>query len=179
MDPKDRKQSWTIWYVVIAFLAVSALQQLWTTMSQTEMMPYSQFEQLVSAKQVSDVVISADTIQGTLKTPLPDGKSQFATVRVDPAIADKLEAAGVKVTGAPPSGVLGTILSWVLPAIVFYLLWTYLFRGMAEKQGLGGMMAIGKSHAKVYVETDTKVTFKDVAGVEEGQIRAAGDRRRS
>ncbi len=170
MDPKDRKQSWTIWYVVIAFLAVSALQQLWTTMSQTEMVPYSQFEQFVSAKQVADVVISADTIQGTLRAPLPDGKSQFATVRVDPAIADKLEAAGVKVTGAPPSGVLGTILSWVLPAIVFYLLWTYLFRGMAEKQGLGGMMAIGKSHAKVYVETDTKVTFKDVAGVEEGKF---------
>ena len=170
MDPKERKQSWAIWYVVIAFLAVSALQQLWTTLSRTETMPYSQFEELVAAKQVSDVVISADTIQGTLKAPLPDGKSQFATVRVDPAIADRLEAAGVKVTGAPPSGVLGAILSWVLPAIVFYLLWTYLFRGMAEKQGLGGMMAIGKSHAKVYVETDTKVTFKDVAGVEEGKF---------
>jgi cell division protease FtsH len=170
MDPKDRKQSWAIWYVVIAFLAVAALQQLWTTLSQTETMPYSQFEQLVSAKQVSEVVVSANSIQGTLKSPLPDGKTQFATVRVDPAIADKLEAAGVKVTGAPPSGLLGEILSWVLPAIVFYLLWTYLFRGMAEKQGLGGMMAIGKSHAKVYVETDTKVTFKDVAGVEEGKF---------
>jgi cell division protease FtsH len=170
MDPKDRKQTWMIWYVVIAFLAVAALQQLWTTLSQTETMPYSQFEQLVSAKQVSDVVVSANSIQGTLKSPLPDGKTQFATVRVDPAIADKLEAAGVKVSGAPPSGLLGEILSWVLPAIVFYLLWTYLFRGMAEKQGLGGMMAIGKSHAKVYVETDTKVTFKDVAGVEEGKF---------
>jgi cell division protease FtsH len=170
MDPKDRKQSWMIWYIVIAFLAVSAAQQLWTTMSQTEMMPYSQFEQLVSAKQVSDVVISADSIQGTLKSPLPDGKTQFATVRVDPAIADRLEAAGVKVTGAPSSGLLGTILSWVLPLIGFYLLWTFLFSRMAEKQGLGGMMAIGKSHAKVYVETDTKVTFKDVAGVEEGKF---------
>jgi cell division protease FtsH len=155
---------------VIAFLAVTALQQLWTTLAQTETMPYSEFEQLVSAKQVSDVVVSANSIQGTLKSPLPDGKTQFATVRVDPAIADKLEAAGVKVSGAPPSGLLGEILSWVLPAIVFYLLWTYLFRGMAEKQGLGGMMAIGKSHAKVYVETDTKVTFKDVAGVEEGKF---------
>ncbi|MGA2495370.1 MAG: ATP-dependent zinc metalloprotease FtsH [Roseiarcus sp.] len=170
MDPKDRKQTWTVWYVVIAFLAVTALQQLWTTLAQTETMPYSEFEQLVSAKQVSDVVVSANSIQGTLKSPLPDGKTQFATVRVDPAIADKLEAAGVKVSGAPPSGLLGEILSWVLPAIVFYLLWTYLFRGMAEKQGLGGMMAIGKSHAKVYVETDTKVTFKDVAGVEEGKF---------
>ena len=170
MDPKDRKQTWMIWYVVIAFLAVAALQQFWTTLAQTETMPYSQFEQLVSAKQVSDVVVSANSIQGTLKSPLADGKKQFATARVDPAIADKLEAAGVKVTGAPSSGVLGTILSWVLPLIGFYLLWTFLFRRMAEKQGLGGMMAIGKSHAKVYVETDTKVTFKDVAGVEEGKF---------
>ncbi len=170
MDPKDRKQTWMIWYVVIAFLAVAALQQFWTTLAQTETMPYSEFEQLVSAKQVSDVVVSANSIQGTLKSPLADGKKQFATARVDPAIADRLEAAGVKVTGAPSSGVLGTILSWVLPLIGFYLLWTFLFRRMAEKQGLGGMMAIGKSHAKVYVETDTKVTFKDVAGVDEAKF---------
>ena len=75
MDPKDRKQTWMVWYVVIAFLAVAALQQIWTTLAQTETMPYSQFEQLVSAKQVSDVVISANAIQGTLKSPLADGKS--------------------------------------------------------------------------------------------------------
>ncbi|HYA74773.1 MAG TPA: ATP-dependent zinc metalloprotease FtsH [Roseiarcus sp.] len=170
MDPKDRKQSWMIWYVVIALLAVAILQQFGPALVQTEMMPYSQFEQLVAEKQVADVVISADTIQGTLKTPLPDGKTQFSTVRVDPAVADKLEAAGVKVTGAAPSGALGAILSWVLPLIGFYLLWTYLFRGMAERQGLGGMMSVGKSRAKVYVETDTKVTFKDVAGVDEAKF---------
>ena len=170
MDPKERKQSWTIWYIVIAVLAVAFLQQFWATLAQTEMMPYSQFEELVAAKQVTDVVVGPDSIQGTLKTPLADGRTQFATVRVDPAIADKLEAAGVKVTGAAPSGLFGAILSWVLPLLGFYLLWTYLFRGFAEKQGLGGMMSIGKSHAKIYVETDTKVTFKDVAGVDEAKF---------
>jgi hypothetical protein len=46
-----------------------------------------------------------------------------------------------------------------------YLIWTYSIRRMAERQGFGGLMAIGKSRAKVYVETDTKVTFRDVAGV--------------
>ncbi|MGA2792795.1 MAG: ATP-dependent zinc metalloprotease FtsH [Roseiarcus sp.] len=170
MDPKDRKQSWTIWYIVAAVLAVAFLQQFGATLLQTEMIPYSQFEQLVSAKQVSDVVIGADSIQGALKSPLPSGKTQFATVRVDPAIADKLEAAGVKVTGAASSGLLGAILSWVLPLVGFYLLWTFLFRGIAEKQGFGGLMSIGKSHAKIYVETDTKVTFKDVAGVDEAKF---------
>jgi cell division protease FtsH len=58
----------------------------------------------------------------------------------------------------------------VLPIFIFYLIWTYGFRRMAERQGLGGLMSIGKSRAKVYVETDTKVTFKDVAGVDEAKF---------
>ena len=58
----------------------------------------------------------------------------------------------------------------MLPAIVFYLIWTMLFRRVAERQGLGGLMTVGKSRAKVYVETDTKVTFKDVAGVDEAKF---------
>jgi cell division protease FtsH len=170
MEPKDRKQSWTLWYIVAAVLAVAFLQQFGANLLQTEMIPYSQFEQLVSAKQVSDVVVGAESIQGTLKSPLPSGKSQFSTVRVDPAIADRLEGAGVKVTGAASNGVLGAILSWVLPLVGFYFLWTFLFRGIAEKQGFGGLMSIGKSHAKIYVETNTKVTFKDVAGVDEAKF---------
>jgi len=90
-------------------------------------------------------------------------------VRVDPALADKLSAHGVKVTGAPSNNLFSTILSWVLPIFVFYLIWTYGIRRMAERQGLGGLMTIGKSRAKVYVETDTKVTFRDVAGVAEAK----------
>ena len=116
MEPKDRKQSWTIWYVVVALLAVAFCSSL-DYASQTEMIPYSQFEQLVSAKQVTDVVVSAELDPGHAQIAAcrrQDASSP--TVRVDPAIADKLEAAGVKVTGAPPGGVLGAILSWVLPA---------------------------------------------------------------
>ena len=76
MDPKDRKQSWTIWYIVAAVLAVAFLQQFGATLLQTEMIPYSQFEQLVSAKQVSDVVIGAE---------LDPGRAQIAaSQRQDP-----------------------------------------------------------------------------------------------
>jgi hypothetical protein len=81
----------------------------------------------------------------------------------------KLTGHGVKVTGAPSNNILSTILSWVIPVFIFYLIWTYGFRRMAERQGFGGLMAIGKSRVKVYVETDTKVTFRDVAGVDEAQ----------
>jgi cell division protease FtsH len=66
--------------------------------------------------------------------------------------------------------VVQTILSWVVPVVIFYLVWMFLFRRLADKQGFGGLMTVGKSRAKVYVETDTKVTFKDVAGVDEAKF---------
>jgi cell division protease FtsH len=116
------------------------------------------------------VVIDSDMIQGTLKEKGPDGKDKFVTVRVDPGLASKLIADGVKVTGAPPTGFIGTILAWTIPALVFYLLWIFLFRRFAGGQGLGGLMTVGKSRARVYAETDTKVTFKDVAGVDEAKF---------
>lgn len=57
-----------------------------------------------------------------------------------------------------------------MPALLFYLVWVFLFRRVAERQGFGGLMSIGKSRAKIYVEKDTKVTFADVAGVEEAKF---------
>jgi cell division protease FtsH len=74
------------------------------------------------------------------------------------------------VNGAPSGGVVQTILSWVVPAVIFYGIWMFLFRHVAERQGFGGLMTVGKSRAKVFVETDTKVTFKDVAGVDEAKF---------
>ncbi len=169
MNDTNRKRLWTVGYFVALAIGTLLLQQVWSTGQQTTTIPYSQFQQLVADKQVADVLISSDTIQGTLNKPLPNGAKQFVTARVDPTLADKLSAQGVKVSGVPSSGLLGTILSWVLPLGGFYLLWMLMFRGAAGRQGLGGLMAIGKSHAKVYAETDTKVTFKDVAGVDEAK----------
>ena len=127
------------------------------------------FEQLVDENKIAEVLVGQETIQGILKVPFPDGRKMFYTVRVEPGLADKLRAHGVVITGAPSSTILSTILSWVLPIFIFYLIWTYGIRRMAERQGFGGLMAIGKSRAKVYVETDTKVTFRDVAGVDEAK----------
>ena len=173
MDPKARKQTWTIWYVVAAALGILLLQDFWTSYRQTETIPYSEFEQLVDQNKVAEVAVGADTIQGTLKEPNKNGTSKFSTAKVDPAFAAKLMAKGIKVSGTASGGILVTILSWVLPAVVFYLMWMFLFRGIADKQGFGGLMSVGKSRAKVYVETDTKVTFADVAGVEDAKFELA------
>ena len=79
-------------------------------------------------------------------------------------------AKGVIVTGAPSGGLLQTILSWVIPIGMFYLVWIFISRRVRMEQGLGGFMSIGKSRAKVYVEKDIKVTFADVAGVDEAKF---------
>jgi cell division protease FtsH len=170
VDSTKQNQTWTIWYAIAAGMAILLLHQGWNTSRQTEAISYSEFEQLVAGKKISEVVIDSDMIEGTLKEPAPGGKTKFVTVRVDPAIADKLAAEGIKVFGAPPTGFIGTILAWTVPAVIFYFLWVFLFSRFAGKQGFGGLMTVGKSRAKVYVETDTKVTFKDVAGVDEAKF---------
>src|SRR5262249_47901528 len=168
-EPEERKHQFATWYIFAAFIGVMLIQYLWLQFTRVETIPYSQFEQLLDDNKISEVLVGSETIHGTLKEPFPDGRRLFNTVRVDPQLAAKLGGHGVKITGVPPSGFLSTILSWVLPIFLFYLIWTYGIRRMAERQGFGGLMAIGKSRAKVYVETDTKVTFRDVAGVAEAK----------
>src|SRR5579864_6442448 len=169
-EPEERKQQFATWFIFAAFLGVMLIQFLWLRFTQVDTIPYSQFEQLLDDNKIAEVLVGQETVQGTLKEPLPDGRKEFYTIRVEPELADKLRAHGVVITGAPSSTFLSTILSWALPIFIFYLIWAYGFRRMAERQGLGGLMSIGKSRAKVYVETDTKVTFKDVAGVDEAKF---------
>ena len=151
-------------------MLLAMLQFGLSTYSSVETIPYSQFEQLLAQDRIAEVTVGSDTIQGKLKEPLPSGKSAFVTARVDMALADKLAIKGVSVTGIPGAGALQTLLSWIFPVIAFFLIWFWIGRRMGGGQGLGGLMAIGKSRAKVYVEKDIKVTFADVAGVDEAKF---------
>ncbi|HTV31621.1 MAG TPA: ATP-dependent zinc metalloprotease FtsH [Methylocella sp.] len=166
----EKQNTGIIWSFIAIVLAVLLLLQTWNTSQQTAAIPYSEFEKLAAQKKIAEVVVNSDVIEGTLKEPDAQGKTKFATVRVDPGLADKLAADGVKVSGTPPTGFIGTILAWTLPAVIFYFVWVFLSRRFSGGQGLGGLMTVGKSRAKVYVETDTKVTFKDVAGVDEAKF---------
>jgi len=169
-DSSARKRNIIVWYIFAALTGITLLQWALTTYTQVETIPFSQFEQLLSEGKISEVTVSQDTIQGSLKEPLPSGKKGFITARVNSELADKLAAHGVVVTGVPSGGLIQAILSWVAPALAFYLIWVFLIRRVADRQGFGGLMTIGKSRAKVYVEKDTKVSFSDVAGVEEAKF---------
>ncbi|PIT03598.1 cell division protein FtsH [Bradyrhizobium nitroreducens] len=169
-DQSSRKPGLAMAAIFVGGLLLVMLQFGLATYSSTETIPYSQFEQLLAQDKVAEVSVGTDTIQGKLKEPLPGGKSAFITARVDMALADKLAAKGVSVTGVPGGGALQTLLSWIFPLLAFFLIWFWLGRGIGGGQGLGGLMSIGKSRAKVYVEKDIKVTFADVAGVDEAKF---------
>jgi cell division protease FtsH len=169
-DSSSRKQAVAVGYLVAVGIGMLVLQWVLATYNTIDTIPFSEFEQLVAQGSVTEVSVGQDTIQGKVKDKLPSGKSAFVTARVDAALAEKLEAKGVVVTGVPSGGLFQTILSWIVPALMFYLIWIFLGRRLADRQGFGGLMSIGKSRAKVYVEKDTKVTFADVAGVEEAKF---------
>jgi cell division protease FtsH len=166
----ERQHWFNVWYVIIAVLGVLWLRDLWMTASQVEPIAYSQFEQDLKAGRIKDIAISNNLIQGTYKEPKPDKRTRFVTTRVDPDLAKELSQYDVQFTGVVENTFFRDILSWVAPALVFFAIWMYLGKRMAGQGGLGGsFLSIGKSKAKVYVETDTKVTFEDVAGVEEAK----------
>ena len=171
-----REHHINFWYIIAALIAVMLIQDYVFEATQTRTIPYSEFEQLVEQGGVSDLVVGPSRITGTLKDAKPDQPKRFSTVRVPADIADKLTAAKLPFSGEPPPGLLTSILGWLLPSLGFLLLWMFMIRPMTGQGigggmggGLGGLMSIGKSRAKVYVETDTKVTFADVAGVEEAK----------
>jgi cell division protease FtsH len=99
MEPQDRKRQIMIWYTIAAVIGVLVVQYFWSSYSQIETVPYSQFEQLLNDGKIAEVTISADAIQGSLKEALPDGKREFFAVRVDPQVVDKLLAHGPPGTG--------------------------------------------------------------------------------
>ena len=165
-NPKDRKTQLNIWYVVAAVLGFMLVQSFYQESKQYTTIPYSQFQTLLNEDKIDQVWIEQNTIQGTLKQP-ENGLKQFVTTRVTPDLSAVLDKHHVTYSGEIPSTWLSDLLSWVLPTAIFFGLWMFVIRRFG--QGAGGLMSIGKSRAKIYVETDTKVTFADVAGVEEAK----------
>jgi cell division protease FtsH len=181
MEPK---QQFSIWYFLVAFLLIVALQEFFFSPVHVNNLPYSDFKALLKAGKVSNVGLSETIITGTLLNEgvegvvtgetaeklrrLGRGEHRFTTVRVaDPALVAELEAAKVRFTGQVESKWVSTLLSWIIPAVVFFAIWSFAMRRMGG--AAGGMLEIGKSKAKIYMEKDVKVTFDDVAGVDEAK----------
>ncbi len=182
---EQKQQQFSIGYFILAFIILLMIQNYFAT-PHTQTITYSQFKDLVQKRLIENVSIGEKILNGTvkgegvkqifppedLKNVPPDvleGKKShpFNTIRVeDPNLIDELQSARIPFKGEITSNWMSTILSWVVPVGLFFLLWSYLFKKMGAQSGL---MQIGKSKAKVYIEKATGVTFKDVEGIDEAE----------
>ncbi|MBY3102890.1 ATP-dependent zinc metalloprotease FtsH [Rhizobium laguerreae] len=163
----NRKTRFNIWYWIIAFLLLAAFQSFFAATHQIARIPYSQFETDLKDGKIAEVAVSDNFIQGRYKQPQNE-RPFFVTTRVEPDLAEQLRQYGVVVTGQIESTFLRDLLSWLIPVALFVGVWMFMIRRMGGGLG-GGLMQIGKSKARVYVQTDTGVTFNDVAGVDEAK----------
>jgi cell division protease FtsH len=141
--------------------------------------PYSLFIDQVEDGNVNQVYIGQDQIRYQLKNEAgtdEPGQVLSTTPIFDLDLPKRLEDKGVQFAAAPPprNTWFTTLLSWVIPPLIFVGIWIGVGRFLQNRGGgIGGpqgALSITKSRAKVYVENEaTKVTFKDVAGVEEAK----------
>ena len=130
--------------------------------------PYSEFQSLLQAGKVNDLKISDNQISGTIKADKAGKPEQFQTDRVDPALAEELAKSKVTFSGTAAPGMWASLLGWFLPLLIFGAFW-FMLLGGGRMGGAGGMLSVGKAKARVYAESDVKVRFADVAGVEEAK----------
>jgi cell division protease FtsH len=176
------QQKFSIGYFLLTLLGLLLIQSVFFA-PQSETLSYRDFKTLLKAGKVVDLLVGERTITGRLTTDglagllptekiealqkLGQGEHRFRTVKLDdPTLIPDLEAAGVQFQGQIESHWVGTLLSWVVPTLLFLAIWGFLMRRMGPASGL---MTIGKSKAKVYMEKSTGVTFDDVAGIDEAR----------
>ena len=163
----EKRQKFSIWYVILGVWFVLLLQNSITTMFAVKTIPYSEFLKLLKENKIIEVAITADQIQGKLKDGAGGKEQMFRTVRVDPDTSKLLEQYEVNFKGEIESRFLPTLLSWVVPVFLFFGLWYFLMKRMAGQQP--GFMSLGKNKAKIYVQEEIDVRFEDVAGVDEAK----------
>ncbi len=156
-------------YWVIALIGFMLIQYLLSAQQPIARISYSEFQSYLQQERIESLAVSDRQIEGVFREPLPGGETRFVTTRVEPELAALLQRHDVKFAGRIESTLLRDILSWLLPALMFLGIWLFLLKRMSAGLGGGGMMQIGKSRARVYVEADTKVSFADVAGVDEAK----------
>ncbi|MCK3779418.1 ATP-dependent zinc metalloprotease FtsH [Ensifer sesbaniae] len=160
----NTKWIFNVGYLIGALLLVAAFE-FWLSYREVAQLTYSDALRAAQEGRIASVVVTETMIEGEFKQP-EDGKTYFIAHRVDPSVAEVFEKVGVKVSGGSDSTWITALLSWIFPLLFFLGLWFFLFRGVAER---GGLVNIGKSKAKVYLERRTGVTFDDVAGVDEAK----------
>jgi len=164
----EQKHHFTLWYVVAAFLALSLFQDYYIRSYGPKTLAYSEFLKELKAGNIKEVAIGQGTLSGKMKI-VADGvesEQRFVALRVDPEISEELTKYNVDFRGQPESTFLRDILSWVLPAVIFFGIWFFLMKRFNPGNQLLG---VGRSKAKIVAESELNTTFADVAGCDEAK----------
>ena len=178
-NPKNNKQNWSIIIIttlVTAFLVLGLYSFMQKTTSKE--ISYSEFLKMLDNKKIEEVVFDANQLIITPKIEKKDGLPRvkvtyytgYTGSMEDSKLVDRLEKANVrfgeKIPDSTSAILLNIFVTLILPFVLIFIVLNYLMKKMAKG---GGMMGVGKSNAKMYVEKQTGVTFKDVAGQDEAK----------
>ena len=171
MEQQNKKRNRAgIIYFIIALAIIMSFNYVRET-SMNKEISYTKFQQMVKDKQISKVIITNENL---IITPKDNneykGKTLYTANISNDDLLKELNAANITVTGQNPkqSPILDLLLVYGLPILIMFFAWRMLFSKMAGKMG-GGMMSMGRNNAKVYMQDEIGVTFKDVAGQEEAK----------
>jgi cell division protease FtsH len=157
-----------VWYVLGVLLLLALAQTFFYQLQSGETIPYSEFKTLVRENRVQEVTLAEDRVRGTLKPAGNEKPRTFTAVRVaDDKLPEELEQHNVKYMGEVSNRWLSDVIGWIIPLVFIVALWTFFFRRMGGAEG--GVMSFARSRAKIYAEDDVKVSFGDVAGVDEAE----------
>lgn len=165
-NKKDSQGEILLWVLIAAFWLSLLIIPMFNA-SRTERIPYSTFFQYVKDGRFDEVTVYENELEGS------SSKEKFKVFRAyrieDPDLVKRLARTSTKFSGAKREG-FWDISSLLLPAIIFFALWSMMINRAAAQGGIQpGLMSIEKSKAKVYMEDKVKVTFQDVAGVDEAK----------
>ena len=164
----QKHYKFSIWYVLLGIWVVLIVQNYIASMFAAQVIPYSQFLNLLKGGKVAEIAVTANQIQGKMKVDGEPGDFKlFKTIRVDPELSKMLEQYPVSFKGEIESTFLRDLFSWIFPLLLFVGVWYFLMKRMGGQQA--GFMTLGKNKAKIYMENELNVTFADVAGVDEAK----------
>jgi len=150
----ENKHKYNVIFAIFAAFGILIIHEIWVEQQSISPVPYSELETLLQQGKVAELTIREKYIVGELKEPEQNGKKIVVANRVEPGLAEHLSQYRVPYTQVYESKVLVTLLSWIVPALIFFGIWMLIFRKFADKQGMGGgFMNIGKSKAKVMWST--------------------------
>jgi len=166
-DKEKKTKNFTFLYFIIAIIAIFMIHSYLSFRTEIKTIPYSEFKGLVSLNKISELTIDNEKIQGTMAQD--DGKKvKFMTSRVeDPDLVKDLQKGNVRFSGSFENKIIRIILEWILPFAIIILIWNLLMRKMGGAPS--SVLNFGKSRGKIYGEDEIKITFEDVAGVDEAK----------